>query len=585
MSEVYIDQCNIEMTWSKRQGMSIVKEEVKDIPVEYIKGIKKVLARNIKDFELIDRTYDMLMYCLFAKDVDIPLQAITTQIGMVAGKENKIDALLLGITIIKSAEDVGLYRLERRDSNGEYYVIPKFKLQHTARNKIAELQYLPPMKMKPRDWNSNTDGGWMKENRHIILGKSLGKHNEFQCYDAVNKLQKVAFKIDTETYITEKNTNHNMKKQPFLRTIKEYLDKEFYFVWQYDTRGRMYSSGYHLNIQTNEYGKALLEFANKEYVTKLDNLYIAIAGHAGKDKLTWQERIDWVKSLNGDFSSVEWEEPMLGRKAVRALEDTLAGKPTGYMMGIDSTSSGIQLMAVLSGCKETARYTNLVDSSKRYDVYTEVLNVMNESLDTNNIVTRKACKRSLMTHYYNSKSTPKSLMNEQQLEVFYKSLEGMLPGAEDVMNVINSAWNYEGTEHSWTMPDGHKVIVPVVEPKDYIIEDSELGSIPFRCYEKTPSENFRSLSPNILHSIDAYVAREMIRRCDFQMVHIHDNFLCSPDHIQDMCRIYREILADIAQMDLLQHILREISGNHSYVYHKFSDDLHVDILNSSYALS
>ena len=36
---------------------------------------------------------------------------------------------------------------------------------------------------------------------------------------------------------------------------------KFWFDWKYDSRGRSYSQGYHINIQANEYRKAMLEFA------------------------------------------------------------------------------------------------------------------------------------------------------------------------------------------------------------------------------------------------------------------------------------------------------------------------------------
>ena len=90
---------------------------------------------------------------------------------------------------------------------------------------------------------------------------------------------------------------------------------------------------------------------------------------------------------------------------------------------------------------------------------------------------------------------------------------------------------------------------------------------------------------NICHSTDAYIAREMVRRCDFQMVHVHDNFMSNPDRLQDVCRTYREICAEVAKSDLLQDILRQITGNTKLTINKCSTDLDQSILNSSYMLS
>ena len=311
------------------------------------------------------------------------------------------------------------------------------------------------------------------------------------------------------------------------------------------------------------------------------NLYIAIANHAGKDKLTWNERIKWVTEQ--DIDNIEWEEPILGRKALRALKDATEGKPSGYVMSLDATCSGLQIMAALSGCKKTAKLVNCIDPDTRYDAYTEVADLMNSKLSSP--VPRKITKQVVMTHYYNSKATPKALLAENELETFYAVIEGLMPGAEDVMATINDCWQYGKDHHEWTMPDGHHVYVPVIESDHATYTDEEFGEIPLRYYHKTTSENFRSLCPNVIHSIDGYIARQMIRRAPFQLSHIHDCFVFSPDHLQEVSQLYREIMAEIARSDLLQDILRQISGNPNLTLVKHSYDLDQDILQSSYMLS
>lgn len=169
--------------------------------------------------------------------------------------------------------------------------------------------------------------------------------------------------------------------------------------------------------------------------------------------------------------------------------------------------------------------------------------------------------------------------------MFYATIKGMFPGAEDVMETINMCWNDKANHHSWVMPDGHTVYVPIVGVKNGMYGDPELGDIPLRFYKQTNSDNFRSLCPNVIHSIDGYIAREMIRRCNFQLVHIHDCFRFSPDHLQKVVKTYKEIMAEIAKSNLLQDIIIEITGNHKIVLSKYSYDLHKDIMGSNYMLS
>ena len=258
-------------------------------------------------------------------------------------------------------------------------------------------------------------------------------------------------------------------------------------------------------------------------------------------------------------------------------------------MSIDATASGLQIMSALSGCKDTARVCNMINTGNREDVYQMIADKMNVRLNGKYGVTRKDVKKPCMTTFYNSLANPKQTFNKPQLKAFYATLDGLMPGAMEVMETINEFWDYDGDIHMWTLPDGHVARVPVTEMSDVRIEVDELDhrTFTYRYDKQQPSENYRSLVANIVHSVDGYVAREMVRRCHamgIELVHIHDCFVFSPDYLQFVAETYREILAQIADNDLLSDILSEISGTYIPVT-KMSDDLSKDILNSEYMLS
>jgi len=575
-----LDQYALEMSWSTRASDAIIIEAIHgEIPMNIEMPIREEIADlntgTVEDTEI----YVKFLSLILKERAPKPIQAIATQMGHLAGAFKSTDAFLWGLLLVKNCKDMGLYSLQQVEE--EWYVIPSFSLDKKTIQKLDKLQYLPPMQVQPKNWTNNTNGGWLWESKHLVLGTRFTKHDKPLAYDVINKLQSIAWEIDTETYLLEKDTNRNLKKKQFLRVVHEYVDKPFHFVWRYDSRGRSYSSGYDLNLQSNEYGKALLSLHKKEKITRMDNLLVAIAGHAGKDKLTWEDRISWA--VGQDPETIEWEEPTLGRKAIRAYRDAMDGRKSGYVMTLDATASGIQIMAALSGCKKTAKWVNMIDPDVRYDVYNEVTARMNTKLDTP--VNRKVIKQCVMTHMYNSKATPEALLSEEALEVFYDVMDGMLPGADDVLQTINDCWNTEADHHTWTMPDGHTVYIPVVEGTSATYRDQDLGDISLRYYEQRPSENYRSLAPNVCHAIDGYLAREMIRRCDFQLSHIHDCFAFSPDHLQSVADTYRAIMSEISSGNLFQDILRQLSGNPLLEVVKYSNDLDQCILDSSYMLS
>ncbi len=335
-----IDQFNIETSWSTRITDSIILESIKgDIPLpmemNILQGINDLNRGKVSNKDIFVKFFSIILRDKVSK----PIQAVSTQLGHIAGISDPARAFEWGILLIKTCKEAGLYTLEHIEN--EWYVCPNFTLDKETKQKLAKLQYLPPMKTVPIKWTNNHDGGWMWENKHLVLGKRFNQHDKPLSYDVINKLQTIPWEIDTDTFLLEKDTNSKLSKKKFLRVMNEHLGQPFHFVWRYDSRGRSYSSGYHLNLQSNEYGKALLSLHKKEMITNEGNMLIAIANHAGKDKLTWLERIEWAGLQNPD--NIEWEQPILGRKAMRAFEDMEKGKPSGYVMSLDATSSGYML--------------------------------------------------------------------------------------------------------------------------------------------------------------------------------------------------------------------------------------------------
>jgi hypothetical protein len=481
----------------------------------------------------------------------VPLGEIVT-----TSKATGIEVLEKGIHILEILGGV-LFTIENN-----MQIKPMFLLSHGEQRIVDTLTADLPMLELPLDWSANK-GGYYLNRQPPLLGKAamfIPKGITLST-DVLNKLQTIPW---TTSATNSKLTMFNQAK--------------LYFVWKYDSRGRGYSTGWPLNIQSSQRVKATLSLFNKELINDYDNIYIAIANHAGKDKLSWEDRIAWTRSsLNTIIDGkIKWDEPHLGRKAVKALLDTIDDQPTGYWMTLDATASGIQIMAALSGCKETASATNMVDPAVRRDLYQEVTTAINSlcTIPT----TRKVVKKVVMTFFYNSVKTPERMLTKDQLAAFYEVIQQLFPGAYKVMDIVNKLWNTNGSHHKWTLPDGHVAHVPVLGAVKY---NTPYGSI--HRTELVTSPNYRSLLPNVIHSIDGYIAREMIRRCDFEVIHIHDCFGSHPNNMGMIAQRYREILAEISDSSLLNSIVKELSMGKSWF--PIFPSLKHEILNSNYMLS
>ena len=99
---------------------------------------------------------------------------------------------------------------------------------------------------------------------------------------------------------------------------------------------------------------------------------IDVANQYGLDKKLFEERIEWTTNNINDLEALgesreRWKAKPLYIKAVLALRDVQAGKPTGHSVGWDAVCSGLQLMSTLTGCKDGAASTGLIDPDKRSD--------------------------------------------------------------------------------------------------------------------------------------------------------------------------------------------------------------------------
>jgi len=331
--------------------------------------------------------------------------------------------------------------------------------------------------------------------------------------------------------------------------------------------------------------------------TPYEYLLISMANANGMDKLTWDERLSWsdnfVKLSFKDqlaFAKEECtDESVLLAKAINAHNEILKGNNVGFMCNLDATASGIQIMSAVTGCKDSAIKVNLIDNNKRNDIYFDISNDMNVIHGCN--TTRDMLKKPIMTAFYNSTKQPELLFGKgtSELEAFNKCLQVGLKGAYRLLLDIQTLQDSEALDYTWTLPDGHTAYVPVMGKVDKKVEIAELNkaTFTFRTSEQMAKEFDLSLPANVVHSLDAYIVRQLYRRAHvrgYEMTTIHDSFWASPNHIEDIRIGYADELAKLAESNVIQNILNQIAGTNG-VFNKYSQDLAQSIRESNYSLS
>ena len=380
--------------------------------------------------------------------------------------------------------------------------------------------------------------------------------------------------------------NYQHETNKMIEAIKNNIDKPIYFGHRFDKRGRLYNDGYLVNYQGDEFSKAAINVDCEFYVRDENIKYIKhdLANRYGLDKLTYEEKEKWV---DDNYTKLminaikDAKEPIMFAKARKAYIDVLSGKKISYFVSNDSTASGLQILSLLSNDEYTARLTNLTDNSKCYDIYSELTTDFFKKFEVDipmKAIRKNYIKPIIMTHYYNSKKGVANKFNELlieypqlkekgvSLEKFIEYLNEYCKGPQMILEKINEVFDKlpKDTKNiTYTMPDGFIVDIPLISKETKTFQNGYYCvSMMYDVNEYSYSNNHRSLAPNIIHSIDAYIVRLVLRECKFDVVTIHDCFSCSPNLVDKLKRAYTNALKRIQQDDLLNHILSQIDKSY-----------------------
>lgn len=256
-----------------------------------------------------------------------------------------------------------------------------------------------------------------------------------------------------------------------------------------------------------------------QFFTPKQYLKIDVANSFGLDKLDWDQRLAWFdaneSNLLGKLSDAE--NPAMYYAGVKAWEDVKAGRATGYPISLDATSSGIQILSVLTGDKKAAMLSNVVDTGKRTDAYSELFKAMSKVANTSvHQFSRNDLKRSIMTAFYGSEAVPREVFGEGPLlQAFFQTMEAEAPYVWELNKAFLKMWNPEALKYSWVLPDNFHVHIKIMDQIQETVTFMGEAHTTVR-HENKPMAQGRSLGANITHSIDGMIVRELMRRCSYE---------------------------------------------------------------------
>lgn len=188
-------------------------------------------------------------------------------------------------------------------------------------------------------------------------------------------------------------------------------------------------------------------------------------------------------------------------------------------------------MGMLIGCCKTLEQTNLINTGKVQDVYTNITTEMQDILGNAFHVSREDSKKSLMTVGYGSRAKPVEIYGEDtpELRAFFEARKRLVPGTIEVSDDLRSLWNNNSGEYKWTLFNGHtaKVITKDTEPT--VLRIQEIYGInsgfSYQYVKRGICTTYDTpIIANIVQSNDGAIAQELVLRCwksGFHIITVH----------------------------------------------------------------
>lgn len=270
-----------------------------------------------------------------------------------------------------------------------------------------------PKPVRPAEIPMAPSSTLSKEHQKMLKSHNSNMHAYYN-EEARRQSQRIAFK--QKVYVAQR-----------------FADETFYFPYQIDTRGRIYTVPTEVSPQSDDLGKALLKFAKKKPLGDDGAFWLAVqlANSAGVDKVTFDARVQWV--LDNEAMILEVGLNPLDSVHLWANDDidspwqflaacfewtgyVISGRSDDYEsslpVGMDGSCSGLQHFSAVLRDSVGGRAVNLVDTGKVEDIYTEVANRVNAYLDSSTCeedlkiwrgkVDRKIVKQPCMTYAYSA---------------------------------------------------------------------------------------------------------------------------------------------------------------------------------------
>eukprot|EP00698_Gefionella_okellyi_P002915 TRINITY_DN12765_c0_g1_i1.p1 TRINITY_DN12765_c0_g1~~TRINITY_DN12765_c0_g1_i1.p1 ORF type:complete len:951 (-),score=155.09 TRINITY_DN12765_c0_g1_i1:1452-4304(-) len=403
-----------------------------------------------------------------------------------------------------------------------------------------------------------------------------------------------------------------------MQVAEEFLNDTFYFPHNIDFRGRAYPIPPHLHHVGSDICRGLLRFAEGKPIGEdgIRWLKIHLANLAGKDKLTFDGRVEFVDSsmkeirecvrspLDGSRWWTKADEPWQCLAVCNELVNVLdSPNPAAYLSSQpihqDGSCNGLQHYAALGRDSLGASQVDLLPSDKPGDVYSAVADRVRvkvaadaERLDAHEHValakvllphiTRKVVKQTVMTSVYGvtfvgarrqiaARLEEREGLTEEQIvsgsyyltKLVLSSLGEIFSGAKTIMAWLNNCAKVISQTNlpvTWVTPLGLAVLQPYRRDGKSSVKTLVQSVVLAESSDSLPVSRARQKSafpPNFVHSLDSTHMLMTALACrdeGLTFASVHDSYWTHACDVPVMNRLLRDQFVLLHGQPILEHL-------------------------------
>lgn len=452
------------------------------------------------------------------------------------------------------------------------------------------------------------------------------------------KLDANASKADRILYNKEKKKYDQKKREMYslwrdclyrLSIANHFREKVFWFPHNMDFRGRTYPIPPHFNHLGSDLARSLLLFAKGQRLGEkgLDWLKIHLINLVGKMKSSSiSERLDYANSILETDIRDSAQQPWNGRKwwqdnenpwqvlacCIEINEALKCHDPYDYVCHFpvhqDGSCNGLQHYAALGRDPGGAMAVNLVPSDRPQDVYSRVVDIVEDMrkrdvVEGNKVakslegfIQRKVIKQTVMTTVYGvtrygarqqiarqlaAKGFPENAVWQAAQYLTSRTFESigqMFNKSRLIQDWLNECAYVIASKYrkpvSWETPLGFPVVQPYTHSSNARLSGlmSSSSSITTPIYNHPfanlhTSKQRTAFPPNYIHSLDSshmMLTSLYCHKAGITFVSVHDCYWTHPNTVDIMNQICRQQFVALHSEPLLQQLSLQFMQNYHH---------------------